>query len=191
MMGQDHFWISVHGLMMALGWLVLLPMGLWMSTMERNRCSKWLCYHTIFMSSATIVILFGALIAFLNFNEYLGFHQILGPLLNGSLVVQLAVGMMMRYCTWFQNRSDLQWVRQAHRCMGMALYLGGLVNAGLGVWIFLGVLGASRLAHAVAMSAGVVGAVHAYYISIVVPAWWQNLKDSSYSPVEGGVANDA
>ena len=178
----------IHGLAMALGWLALVPAGLWMSTVGRSRYpSKWTCYHGTIMLTAVAVILSGAACGYLASDPHFASpHQILGPIMNCLLLLQGLVGIWLYY----QRGEVCRCVVKAHRIMGMVVYLGGLVNGALGVHAYSCGFAKEHDRYLLAMALGFVAAVELFLLWTILPVWWCHVRrePEDYEPLEDAAA---
>lgn len=180
--------MEIHAICNAIGWFILIPAGVWMSTMGRtSHPSKWRCYHGIIMLLATIIILAGSYCAYrvigLPFNTL---HTILGPILCVLLVLQVIVGIV----AYFRRGHMCNCMIHTHRVSGLCLYLGGLVNGFVGAFMYSQMI-ISPLQHdLLALGTGFMAAVQLYLLWHVIPIWWSHLRgnDLSYEAIEDQVA---
>lgn len=177
--------LAIHGVFMAVGWLVLVPAGVWMSTVGKQRCPEhWFCYHRALMASAMAIILTGAGLAISvttpHFNTT---HAILGPILNVLLVLQALGGWIISKRDTPGNQRPL--LNKLHKLLGLMLYMGGLVNGALGLHAYSETLTCRHAIYGLAMLMGVIFTVHTYLLCIILPIWWSNwYNDPQYEHLE-------
>lgn len=139
------------------------------------------------MLLATITIFVGAACAY----KVVGFHfdtphSILEGVLESFLTWQVSVGIWL----FFRRGHACAYLVNVHRVMGMSLYLGGLVNGAMSVYLYSHVLLHQHAKDLLAMGLGFVAAVQLAVIWNAVPIWWSHLGrgDLSYEIIEDDVA---
>lgn len=151
---------------MAIGWLVLIPAGIWMSTAGRS-CSHWRCTHAMCMITATILIVTAAICAWsINMPHFSNWHEMFGPVLIGLLLLQVVGGAVL----YFGGPNAI--ILKIHRLMGLVIYLGGLAYGSLVLHTYACGLTCPHAKYGIAMLMGFLVAVHGYLIYRIVPAWW-------------------
>lgn len=170
--------LAVHGTLMALGWLVLVPAGIWMSTVGKHRCPQyWFRYHRALMISALAVILTGAGLSLsVTAPHFTTIHGILGPILGVLLVVQAIGGWIISKRETLGGQRPL--LNKVHKLLGPVLYGGGLVNGALGVHAYSEGLVNKHAIYGLAMLMGMALTVHVYLLCKVLPAWWDNWNNN-------------
>ena len=162
---------AVHGVLMAIGWLVLIPAGIWMSTIGKRRYPEsWLCLHRSIMITALLVILSGAAIAISITRSHLAtLHAILGPILNMMLIIQALAGWIISQSPPERNRPGLN---KIHKALGLLLYLGGIVNGLLGMHEYSMKLSCPHAIYMMGAFMGVVVCAEGYLLWTILPVWW-------------------
>ena len=162
---------AVHGVLMAIGWLVLIPAGIWMSTIGKRRYPEsWLCLHRSIMISALLVVLSSAAIAIaITGSHFTTLHAILGPVLNVMLIVQALAGWIISQSSPQRSRPALN---KIHKFVGLLLYLGGIVNGLLGMHEYSMKLSCPHAIYMMGVLMGVIVCAEGYLLWAILPAWW-------------------
>lgn len=176
--------LAIHAISMALGWLILVPLGVWLSSVGRRQYpAKWACYHGTVMGVATVIIFIGIFCAHKAIDEHFNDKiDALAPALHGLLLVQAVVGLVI-----YSRRGEVgTFVPKAHRALGLVLYLGGLINGTLGIYAYGKAFACVNARYILAMLGGVMASVHFYLMCHILPAWWKDMKTgTSYEPLIG------
>jgi hypothetical protein len=177
-MAPDHtMMITEHSILMAIGWLVLVPVGVWMSTVGKKAYpSSWRCCHASIMLVATTVILTAASLCYYHYGLHFStVHQIVSAFLNGLIVVQAAVGIYMYWKP--QGEGPRPVLNSLHRLSGMVLYLGGLGNGIYGLHMYLSGMPFDHCLYKLSIAFGFFLGVQLALLCQILPAWWQNCGD--------------
>lgn len=171
-----------HAVSMALGWLVLVPVGAWLSTVGRRRLRNWAGYHAIVMGFAGLFILAGAYCAHKASDAHSPpLTRILAPLLHMLVIKQLMVGPLI----YFLRGRVGHFLPKLHRALGMVLYLGGLVHGSVGTYSYGKSVPYVYTRYLLATLGGVTALAQAYLIYNALPLWCRDMKvDTRYEPVK-------
>lgn len=176
---ERNFLLAIHGVIMAVGWLVLVPAGMWMGTVGKRRHPEhWLCLHAFIMGTATVLILMGAFIAWSITVPHLGgLHGTFGIILDVALFAQ-ALGGLYMYSRYDHDGSRPLFNRVG-RIIGFFIYLGGLINGTLGLKAYADQVTCPQIKYSVAFTLGFMTAVQLVLLRHIIPAWWEDCNDSS------------
>ncbi|UNI18533.1 hypothetical protein JDV02_004797 [Purpureocillium takamizusanense] len=142
--------MRIHGVLMMVAFLLLLPLGVLAIRSGSPRSFK---YHWIIQTTASLAMA-GGLAAGLSMHpEISTVHQVVGVCLAGMVVVQIYLGW--RHHVDFVRIRRRTWISHAHIWAGRVFLAGGSVNVLLG----LALSGYSRLCMAIVAGYIVVGGV--------------------------------
>lgn len=171
--------MTAHTIMLAVGWLVLIPFGIWMASVGKSRYpGRWFCWHVTFMALAAALILSAAVMAFyMPHPHFSKSHCYLNCGLNALLILQAIVGVWIHYHQYQGSRPA---INKAHRASGLVLYLGGLVN---GLWVihlYISGMACNYNMYGFAILFGFVIAVELMLMRQILPAWWKNTEEDQH-----------
>lgn len=172
---------SIHGIFMAIGWLILIPAGIWMSTIGKHRYPlAWVKYHAIIQGTAAILILSAATLAlWITTPHFDTFHGVLGPCLNVLLVTQLVSGIILRNVRVGGHRPC---IAKAHKAQGLLLYIGGLVNGSLGIHDYSMTIKSPSLLYSIAMMVGAMLMAQIWFVCQILPVWYGHWTNDQAPP---------
>jgi hypothetical protein len=175
--------IATHTIMLAIGWLVLVPAGIWMSTVGRKRFTNWHYYHAMIMIAATATILSAAVMAHsITDPRFVGIHQLTGMILDGLILIQALAGLWIFFVPHQEDNSRPA-LQKLHRIVGLVVYLGGLAYGFYGMHLYISGLPHDSCFYRSAIGFGVTLTLHAALLSHILPAWWQNCGEQEYIQV--------
>jgi len=191
---EAFIWITVHALLMAIGWLFLIPVGVYIATVGKRSPSlrdRWFPLHQTVMLMAACTILTGAIIALLNTDPHFARpHQILGPLLNFLLVGQVMAGLFLHWSHTDASPAEgvtlpelgiteaeeepRYFLGHGHRILGLLLYIGGYFNASVGLYDYLRLLQNDIYKLFLSMAFGSMIGIQLIIAYSIFGAWWLN-----------------
>ncbi|KND03392.1 uncharacterized protein SPPG_00880 [Spizellomyces punctatus DAOM BR117] len=125
-----------HGSLMFIAWLVILPMGAFISRYLRF-IPNWIYFHLTAQLLGVLIIITSFVVILATYINYNYPHAILGTTMIGLLCLQLLLGLgnrkMLRSVLPYSPRR--QFIRIFHRTLGYTLLLAAIAQVALGLRI--------------------------------------------------------
>jgi hypothetical protein len=124
---RDWMW-HLHGLIMTAAFLVLYPMG---AILIRSGDSRAFNFHWTTQAFASVFVVLGAIIGFMQSSSISVMHQYLGFAIMASIASQILLGWR-QHVRWLGTKTK-SWFNSAHIWLGRTVLGAGYVNLVLGM----------------------------------------------------------
>lgn len=179
-------WYGLHGLLMVLGWLILIPAGIYVGTVGRCEFpgSHWQFWHRLLvLSGAAIIGLSAAVSLCLTRPHFQGIHQIADFIFNVALLIQTLLELTPE-C--LPQNIIVSRLLDVLNYSGISIYLGGMINVFIGLVIYqTRFVPDGILKNVVFFLSGVIAVAEFLLLTDILAAWWQNCCNDAVFLADG------